>query len=73
MHHYVLRETGTLKEFDWTTGNRGQALRQFSKELGTDLTLEGPSDVAPAYMLDEWPNGTGPHMVNPTIPVYRVH
>jgi len=72
MRHYVLRDTATLKELDWTCPSRTQALTQFGKKLAIELTLEGHEPTAP-FMLDEWGSGSGPHLISPTIPVYRVH
>jgi len=73
MHHYVLRDAATLQELDWTCPGRAQALTQFGKKLGIELTFEGHDEPAAPFILDEWASGGGPHLVSPTIPVYRVH
>jgi hypothetical protein len=50
--------------------DRVEALAIFGKELGLNLTLEDPGSAASTYLLDEWV--TGPHWVNPAIPVFAM-
>jgi hypothetical protein len=50
--------------------DRSEALAIFGKELNLKLTLEDTDTVIARYLLDEWESG--PHWVNPTIPVYAM-
>lgn len=48
--------------------NRVEAVVEFGRRLGRDLTIEDDDSRVPDSLLDEWCEQ--PHWVNHTIPVY---
>jgi len=64
--NYTLLIVSQRKTLQTTAPGRREAIADFGKELGCNLSLEG--DGPPAYLLDEWEGS--PHWVNPTIPVF---
>jgi hypothetical protein len=49
--------------------DRSEAPLMLGEKLNCALSLDETEDGV-AYLLDEWPEKSGPHWVNPTIPVY---
>jgi hypothetical protein len=70
--HYSLHEIDNHDVVATTiAADRDEALEWFSEKLRLMLTFEGdPADAE--YLLDEWPEGSLAHTVNPAIPVFVV-
>jgi hypothetical protein len=70
MTYYNLLIMDQNKTLSTPAQDRSEALAIFGRELHLKLTDED-SDIAVAgYLLDEWESG--PHWVNPTIPIYAI-
>jgi|GEM_PF-1590157 len=54
-----------------TAPGRAEALAEFGKTLGQTLTDKPTGTMAP-YRLDEWSDASSPHMVHPTIPIWKL-
>ena len=69
MTFYSLLIVDQHKSLSTPAGDRAEALAIFGKELGVNLTLDNDGVAVADYLMDEWWQ-TGPHWVNPTIPVF---
>ena len=69
MLYFNLLDVNKQKTLSTPARDRKNALEIFGKELGKSLTLDDQGSVA-SYLIDEWESG--PHWINPTIPVFEV-
>jgi hypothetical protein len=65
---FALRATDG-ETFNTVAVNRPEALAQFSKRLGVEIT-DTPTGMMESYMLDEW-DAAGVHLVSPGIHIYK--
>lgn len=66
---YHLRTNDLEHPLHTIARGRDGALLALGKELGCELTFD-EIDGSEIYLMDEWPENSGPHWVNPTIRVY---
>lgn len=68
MPFYALRFSGQWETLSTTAADRSDALSQFSKKLGYEVTEVATGQMTD-LMMDEWTEN--PHWLNPTISVFK--